>query len=420
MPPPQQQEVLFKEGRIDLAIQAHKQGQITSFRKATGTYDVPRSTAQQCVKGIKPKHDSISPHRRLSPVQEESLKQWILSMDQRGMPLRIATVHQMATILATQRAGSGPIQPLGKNWVTTFIKRHPDLKLKWNRKYDYKRAKCEDPVLIRAWFKLVHNIKVQYGILDEDTWNFDETGCQMGVIATARVVTGTDRAGRPRTVQPGNREWVTIIECINAMGWAIPPLVIFEAVMHQAAWYEAIPPDWSIGVSENGWTTNEIGLTWLKLFHEHTKDRTIGTHRLLVLDGHGSHINPEFDQYCTDHNIVVVCMPPYSSHLLQPLDVGCFSALKQAYGRGVEQLMGCGVNHIDKHEFLPIYQQARQAALHQANIQAGFAATGLVPYSPEHVLAQLHAEYQTPSPPRPGSKSSWTAETPHNIAQLEQ
>jgi len=26
MPTPQQQEALFKEGRIDLAIQAHKQG----------------------------------------------------------------------------------------------------------------------------------------------------------------------------------------------------------------------------------------------------------------------------------------------------------------------------------------------------------------------------------------------------------
>ena len=40
----------------------------------------------------------------------------------------------------------------------------------------------------------------------------------MGVIATARVVTGTDRAGQPRIIQPGNREWVTIIKCINAMG----------------------------------------------------------------------------------------------------------------------------------------------------------------------------------------------------------
>jgi hypothetical protein len=97
----------------------------------------------------------------------------------------------------------------------------------------------------------------------------------MGVISTAKVVTGTDRAGRPRTIQPGNREWVTVIETINTRGNTIPPLVIFEAVFHQSAWYEdgIIPLDWSIGVSDNGWTTNEIGLIWLKdVFDKHTKD----------------------------------------------------------------------------------------------------------------------------------------------------
>ena len=47
------------------------------------------------------------------------------------------------------------------------------------------------------WFKMVLNMKAKYGILDEDIYNFDETGFQMGVIATARVITGTKRRGRP-------------------------------------------------------------------------------------------------------------------------------------------------------------------------------------------------------------------------------
>jgi hypothetical protein len=74
------------------------------------------------------------------------------------------------------------------------------------------------------------------------------------VISTAKVVIGTERAGRPRTTQPGNREWVTVVEAIGARGIAIPPLVIFEAVMHQSGWYAdgILPQDWSIGVSENG------------------------------------------------------------------------------------------------------------------------------------------------------------------------
>ena len=204
MAEPQQQQTLFREGRLTLAIQAYKQGQIPGLRTVTSLYDVPRSIAQQRIKGIQPKRGSTAANRRLTSIQKESLKEWILSMDQRGMPPRIATVREMAGILVAQRVKPADMKPIGKNWVRTFVKRHSNLQSKFNRKYDYQCAKCEDPVLIRSWFKHVQDMKIQYGILDDDVWNFDETGFQMGVIATARVVTGTDRAGRPRTVQPGN------------------------------------------------------------------------------------------------------------------------------------------------------------------------------------------------------------------------
>ena len=140
-----------------------------------------------------------------------------------------------------------------------------------------------------------------------------------------------------------------------------------------------------------------------------------------MLDGHNSHVSPEFDRFCLDYQIVVLYIPAHSSYLLQPLDVGCFLALKQLYGSLVEQLMARGVNYIDKHEFLPLYRQARQAALHQNNIQVGFAAIGLVPYSPDRVLLQLHTKYQTLLPQRyPRLNASWAAETPHNISELQQ
>jgi hypothetical protein len=44
-----------------------------------------------------------------------------------------------------------------------------------------------------------------------------------------------------------------------------------------------------IVVSENGWTTNELGLQWLKHINAHTKRRTVDTHRLLITVGHDSH-----------------------------------------------------------------------------------------------------------------------------------
>ncbi len=87
-----------------------------------------------------------------------------------------------------------------------FVDRNEQRRTRYNRKYDYQRALCEDPELIRGWFQRVQAIIAEYGVLDDDIYNFDETGFQMGVIATAKVVTGSDRAGRPRTTQPGNGE----------------------------------------------------------------------------------------------------------------------------------------------------------------------------------------------------------------------
>jgi hypothetical protein len=237
-----------------------------------------------------------------------------------------------------------------------------------------------------------------YSILDEDIYNFDETGFQMGVIATSKVVTSSDTVGRATVIQPGNWEWTTAIEGINASGWVIPPFVIHAGKVHQSNWYHSLPADWVVAVSNNGWTTDQLGIEWIKHFNTHTESCTKGTHRLLILDGHGSHATPEFDQYCCTNNIITLCMPAHTSHILQPLDVSCFSPLKQAYGQEVQELVRQGIHHIDKEDFLMIYSRIQQSAFSEQNIRSGFQATGLIPYNPQRVLSSLTVT-KTPSLP---------------------
>jgi hypothetical protein len=185
----------------------------------------------------------------------------------------------------------------------------------------------------------------------------------MGLCTTSKVITAVERSERPRTVIQGNREWVTIIECVSSKGLPIPPVVILKAKQHQAAWYQEpkLPQDWLIATSQNGWTTDEIGLHWLKdVFEPYSRRYSTGAKRLLILDGHSSHLTPEFDTFCEENAIICLCMPPYTSHLLQPLDVGVFSPLKRAYGKLVEGMMVAGNNHIDKEDFLHLYPPARE------------------------------------------------------------
>lgn len=424
MAPPPNTQLAQKEGRIALAMQALKQGYISNIYTAAQTYDVPDKTLRRRVNGINARRDSVPTNRKLTTTEELTLIEWILSMDQRGLPVRSDSIRQMANLLLQKRSQNNTLT-VGQRWVYNFVQRHDSLQSKYTRKYDYQRAKCEDPTIIRDWFRLVRNTIEKYGILEEDIYNFDETGFQMGVISTAKVITGANK-GKPVSVQPGNREWVTVIDCISSYGYSVPPVIIFEGKVHQSTWYsDTLPSDWVIGVSENGWTDNELGLTWLEqVFEKHTVHRTKGVYRLLILDGHGSHLSPEFDLFCKEHSIITLCMPPHSSHLLQPLDVGCFAVLKRSYGQQIEGYIRSGVNHIDKPDFLHAFYTARTEAITIANIQSSFAATGLVPYDPERVLLKLHTQLKTPTPPStshanaPANTQAWAFETPHDTAQL--
>ena len=88
-------------------------------------------------------------------------------------------------------------------------------------------------------------------------------------------------------------------------------------------------------------------------------------------------------------------MPPHSSHLLQPLDVGCFAPLKVAYGRQAERAMRNRINHITKANFLPYFKAAYNNAITPSNIQGGFRGAGLVPFDPERVISTLDVKLRT-------------------------
>ena len=150
-------------------------------------------------------------------------------------------------------------EPVGKRWAERLLTRSRELKMFFNRPKDYKRKLQEDPEVINAWFKLVEITKAKYSIHD-DVHNFDETGFQMGIASSSKVVTSSETCSQSEIIQPGNREWVKVIQMICAAGYAIPPLIIYKGVVPISAWCEemGIPKNWKFSVSENGWTNSEL------------------------------------------------------------------------------------------------------------------------------------------------------------------
>ncbi|OQD78841.1 hypothetical protein PENSOL_c365G06833, partial [Penicillium solitum] len=200
-----------QEGRILLAIQAFKKQEFTSVREAARCFTVPEATLRRRLRGVESRTISRANSHKLTDVEEESLQKWILSMDLRGAAPRPSTVREMANLLLEQR-GTTPVISVGEKWVYNFVTRHPLISSRFSRRYNYERAKCEDPKIIREWFDLVQKTILQFGIHPDDVYNFDETGFAIGLTATAKVITRSEFYGRRSLLQPGNREWVTTIE----------------------------------------------------------------------------------------------------------------------------------------------------------------------------------------------------------------
>jgi hypothetical protein len=101
MPPKtrRSRQALVEDGRIILAIDAIKNGKIPSVRQAAYIYQIPRTTLRNRLDGYIPCTEQRTNSHKLSPTEEESLVQWILSRDKRGPPPRPAEVEEIVNIL---------------------------------------------------------------------------------------------------------------------------------------------------------------------------------------------------------------------------------------------------------------------------------------------------------------------------------
>ena len=143
-----------------------------------------------------------------------------------------------------------------------------------------------------------------------------------------------------------------MVECICADGSAILPFIILKGEKVMLSW---IPPstldlNWHFGASQKGWTSNALGFDWLTgVFDPATQPLDSTRTRLLICDGHDSHISARFVAYCIEMNIYLFFLPLRSSYLLQPL-VGIFSLLKTIVSMDLDQLFQIDVIRLEKVE----------------------------------------------------------------------
>ena len=285
---------------------------------------------------------------------------------------------------------------IDKDWVPRFLRRHPKLASVTLRLIEALRLKAPTHERLRQYFEDLEKVIAEYKILPENEYNMDESGYAIGEIEATKCIINTNIRQQFQS-KPGRQEWVTSVECICADRTALPPLIIFKRTKLSIRWVNGnILTKWRFACNTKGWTSNEHGIKWLReCFEPLTQDKAAGKYRLLICDGYDSHITGEFIGHCMDNNILLFILPPHSSHLTQPLDVGVFRPLKKYMANELQPLIPTGIARIQKVEWLMAFVDAHEKAFSPSNIFGGFRGTGIRPFEPEKVINRVVSSTQT-------------------------
>jgi hypothetical protein len=414
----------------------HHKLRAISIRQAAQKHSLTRWQVEQAIKWIR---DDVGPRGRppyLLSHEDDALVSFVALRDEIGFAAGRNEVQTAAWTIRKHRIpDSGPP---GTDWYRNWRQNHPQLAPKTMKAMERERRAFEasDPANIETFYQDLERTTVVHGIGPSELWNEDEVGIRMGVVRGRNqvlVVRGTRRQ-RPQVHDFDNRESTTMIGAGNAIGDVIPPYMIFK-VFPTESWATAdVDDNIRFARSETGFSNGEIMMDWIKHFNsfswkssakaqrsgktleewfgcnEHLqvtrshgqrqrveqppRERNPGSQifRLLIIDGFTGHTSIDVLEYCLDFDIIIIFLPPHSTHLMQPMDIGVFQPLKNAHQRALLEAARDGKITFSREDFLDCLNQIIEAGFSRHNIMRGFEKSGLWPLRKEAVLETLISE----------------------------
>ena len=180
---------------------------------------------------------------------------------------------------------------------------------------------------------------------------------------------------------------VTVLATVSASGWTLPPFIVYPYQRRQP-WMETdkMPSGFEMFLTKKGWMTVESFCFWLlHQFIPQLKSRNIEFPVILYLDGHRSHLNLEISEIFAENDIVLICFPPNTTHILQPCDVALFKPLKELWRTRVNEWTSQKPDNIVNVRNLSHLLNDVWQNLPERYGQKGFMACGLYPFNPEAV-----------------------------------
>ncbi|KFA55199.1 hypothetical protein S40293_10317 [Stachybotrys chartarum IBT 40293] len=188
-------------------------------RETAHTHAIAESTLRGRLQGRLEASMAKVPAQRLSQIQEKSLINWIITEEAAGRAPGRAQVAAMAEGVLRE---SDDFEPVGHNWVTRFLGRHPEIKMRISRSLAAERSLASTREAIESHIARLDKMVTNKHLLPQNTYNMDETGVSEGETYAGKVC-GTSLTKQATVTESDCREWATIIECGNALGKLLTP-----------------------------------------------------------------------------------------------------------------------------------------------------------------------------------------------------
>ncbi|KAJ8969300.1 hypothetical protein NQ314_001839 [Rhamnusium bicolor] len=201
----------------------------------------------------------------------------------------------------------------------------------------------------------------------------------------------------------------TVLTCCNAIGDFYRCSLIYKGLHLYSTWCVRGPEKARYNCSPSGWMEAPQFLNWFRNCFIPETLKLDGT-KLSVLDGHNSHVSLELIDAAAEENIEIVCLPANTWHLVQPLDVGVYKAVKASW-RGIlrNYYNETVYKNFDKLVFPTLMKKISESAcLSRANAIGGFEGSGIYPLCKEKMtrkieIAKIVEEGENSSPPSTSS-----------------
>ena len=291
------------------------------------------------------------------------------------------------------------------------------------------RAGALNPEIVKEYFDLLHNCLESNNFLrrPRQIYNCDETFLPLDY--TREKVVDSKGSKNVYRQAHGTSDHMTMLCCASAAGFPLPPMIIFAKSFPGGPYRFDGPDDALYAKSDSGWIDSELFLSWFnKIFLKYSvPDRPL----MLLTDGHKSHLTLEVVDLCIKNKVILFCLPPHTTHALQPLDVAVFKSLKDHFSKTVRALSFTKKNFIvTKKEFSRVVKSPFEKAFSIPNIKAGFQKCGIYPFNPDVVpkskmdpsnvhrsllspsATDLSDEMSTPNPPSSGPSAGPSSSSP--------